>query len=235
MIKKGLVISDEKQDFGIALGPEVDYIFDHNLKAQNKRDDTEYRFWGGKGGIFLFDKAYIYGFCGAADAEYKFKVSGSDVTWHTETEIGWGGGATVIVYEKEIIVRDKAILRIGVDGKYRNSDLGVDKITINGLNINATDASVTEKSFKSDEWQIAVGLSCQFDRLVPYGGVKYSDIEGEAIASVSGTGYKADFAAEDKFGTFCGIDVLFGDSFSAYVEGRFVDETAISGGATIRF
>jgi len=236
MIKKGLVLGeDEKNGFGIALNPEVDYVFDKNMKYQDKRDDAQYAFYGANAGLVFTDKLFAYGIIGAADAEYKLDVGAKHVKWDTDTNIAWGAGATLILYEKEITVRDKAILRIGIDGKYRRSDLDLDKVTINDDSYDAGDSAITDKKFEQDDWQVSAGVSCQFDRVIPYAGVKYSDMDGEASVTVSGTEYKSDFSAEDNFGLFCGIDILFTDCFTANVEGRFIDETAITAGGTVRF
>jgi hypothetical protein len=53
--------------------------------------------------------------------------------------------------------------------------------------------------------------------------------------TAGGQGYKVDFENEDNFGIFTGADVIFNDVFSINCEGRFIDETAVTAGAKVRF
>lgn len=233
-LKKGLVFKDKESKFGFILGAEVDLNSDRNMKSQAK--DTEYFFYGGKAGVTIADKAFVYGLVGGAEADQKYKISGSQVEWDTKTDFAWGVGGTLVIYEKDVqYVDNKGVLRIGVDGKYRSSDLGVDKVKVNNDVYNSTDSALTEKKFNCDEWQVAVGVSYQFNTVSPYAGVKYSDADGKAKATVSGKAYEYDFDPKSNFGIFAGIDVLAFDSLSINAEGRFIDETAFSAGATLRF
>lgn len=233
ILKKGLIIKDEASKFGVAIEPEVDIVFDRNLEDQ--AGDTKYGFYGGKTGLIFGNRAVLYGICGAANAEQKFRISGREIEWETETDLVWGAGATLIIYEKEIDIREKGILTIGIDGRYRRSDLDTDKIIVDGTNYNLPDATISGTKFDSSEWQVALGVSYQMDKLIPYAGVKYSDIRGKAETTISATEYSRDFETEHKTGIFAGCDILITDSVSAYAEGRFIDETALSAGATIRF
>lgn len=233
-LKKGLIIKGEESQFGIVLGPEVDYNFNRDVKDQE--DDTEYKFLGSKAGVVLGDRAILYGICGLADAEWKLKVSSNEVKWETDSDLTWGVGGTLIIYAKEIIVREKGLLMIGIDGRWRRSELDVDTVILNGRTYPLSGPYVTSTKFKCDEWQVALELAYhQADNFIPYAGVKYSDMNGEASATIVGTKYDKDLGAEDKIGIFAGCDVLIADSISVYAEGRFVDETALSAGATIRF
>jgi len=233
-LKKGLIIKDENSKFGFILGAEVDLNSDRNMKHQAK--DTEYFFYGGKAGVTIADKAFVYGLVGGAEADQKYKISSDQVEWDTKTDLAWGVGGTAVIYEKDVQYADnKAILRVGIDGKYRSSDLGVDKVKVNDEIYNSTDARLTEKKYNCDEWQVALGVSYQFDTFSPYAGVKYSDASGSAKAMVSGQSYQYDFNPKSNFGIFAGLDVLAFDSLSVNLEGRFIDETAFSAGTTLRF
>jgi len=236
MVKKGLVTKGGHNQFSIMVTPEVDLTYDRNMKDQAK--DTEYSFYGSRAGVVFNNKAYIYGLFGAADAQHKYKISGEQVEWDTETGFAWGAGATLIIYEKEITFRDKGILRIGIDGRYRNSNLDIDKVTVgtdSTTSYDSSDSALTAKKFEFEEWQAALGISFQFDRLSPYVGVKYSDATGKVKATVSGTEYSYDPDPKSNIGFFGGLDILFSEYFSVNVEARVLDEKAFSGGSTIRF
>ncbi len=232
--KKGMITKDEKSQFGFVLGAEVDLNADHNMKDQAK--DTEYSFYGGRAGIVMADRACVYGLVGAAEAEQKYKISGKEVEWDTDADLSWGIGGTVVVYEKDVeYSTNKGVMRVGFDGKYRVSDLDVDKVKIDNAVYHSSDAAVTEQKFDCDEWQVAAGVSFQFNTVSPYAGVKYSDASGEAKATVSGKSYEYDFDPKSNFGIFAGVDILAFDCFTINAEGRFIDETAFSAGATLKF
>lgn len=81
------------------------------------------------------------------------------------------------------------------------------------------------------EWQIAPYIAKKIGNFIPYFGVKYSDMRGQYKDEDS----KIKFKADDNFGVFLGTDFKLGDKFSLNLEGRFIDETAMSVGATYRF
>jgi len=234
MLKKGLLTNDTETEFAFVIDPEIDLVFDRRLDDQAA--DTEYTFYGSKAGFLLWDKAYIYGIAGLADSEQKFTINGNSVAWDTDYGLAWGGGATLIVFEKPVEIREKAMLRIGIDGRYRHSELDVDNVILNGASFTpSAGSSLSSAGFDYNEWQGAIGVSVQFENLIPYAGVKYSEADGEAKATFTTTEYKEDIGADDNIGVFFGSDFVVSDSMSLYVEGRLIDETAFSGGGTIRF
>jgi len=237
ILKHGIFLGEKETEFAFAMDPEVDLVFDRRLDDQD--GDTEYSFYGSKAGIVLWNKAYIYGIAGVANAEQKFNINGNRLTWDTDHNFTWGAGATLVVYEKPVRIREQAMLRIGVDGRYRHSELDVDNVVLNGTSFvpaeGSSGSSLTSAGFDYNEWQAAVGVSVQFENLVPYAGVKYSEADGHAKATFTTAEYKEDFGADDNFGAFVGADFIVNDSITIYAEGRFIDETAFSGGGTIRF
>lgn len=232
-ILKGLMLKDEESQFGIAIGPEIDVIFDRSLEDQV--GDPRYQFLGAKAGLVVGEKAILYGIFGAGSAEYEFELLSNEVEWKTETGMVWGAGATFILYEKEIAVREKGMLRVGIDGRYRVSDLDLDKVVFGGVNYDPSDAALSGVTFDCKEWQVALEVAYQTGKITPYAGVKYSDIEGKAEATILGTEYSRNFEPRENVGVFAGADILITDSVSVYAEGRFFDESALSAGGTIRF
>lgn len=233
MLKSGLLTKEEESQFGFVIGPEFDFVNDRNIK--NQVGDTKVRFYGGKAGVVIADRAFVYGILGACQIEQEFTVLGSKVEWETETEFAWGVGTTVLLYETTIDLMGNGILRLGVDGKFRYSNPDVEEITIDGTVYKLSDAGVSNVNLELKEWQVALGISYQIDRFLPYIGVKYSDVDGEAKGTYSGTTYKENLKADDNIGIFVGTDILITDSMSVNVEGRFIDEQALTVGALIRF
>lgn len=75
-------------------------------------------------------------------------------------------------------------------------------------------------------------------RLSPYGGVKWSEVSGRLrLVTTAGKVSHPDNIKSDKnFGLVIGGDLVGpGDSFSVNVEGRFLDENAISTGVSLLF
>lgn len=234
LLKKGLIIKDEQSQYGVIAGAEVDLDWDRNLKNQD--EDTEYYFYGGKIGILLMDRFIPYTVLGAAEAKkQRFKVGSDKVEWKTDYDFVWAVGGTALIYSTQPGQLGEGVLSFGVDGRYRQSHLKIDAVELNGTNYDHDSASLTNSKYELEEWQIAGELAYQYKQIVPYFGVKYSDATGEAKATIAGTSYKNDFEGEDNVGIFVGGDIVINDCFTANVEGRFIDETALSIAGNLRF
>jgi hypothetical protein len=72
-----------------------------------------------------------------------------------------------------------------------------------------------------------LGVTKELDRFIPYVGVKYSDAKL--------TSGEPKEVADENVGVFVGTDFSITDSLVLNVEGRFVDETAVSFGVTYEF
>ena len=220
VLKKGVVMQDQQGEYGIIASYETDITYDRNLKNQNS--DTEFLFFGGKVGVLLMDRFIGYGVFGSGIANQVFTFSDLNVKWATEYDLVWGVGGTIMAYETKIEQMGNGILRVGLDGRYRQAHLDVE------------DANQSP-SYEFSEWQAALAVAYQIEQFIPYVGVKYSDAAGDATATLNGTAYKIDFENDDNVGIFVGGDYLIDDSVMINLEGRFIDESALSAGATIRF
>ncbi len=97
-----------------------------------------------------------------------------------------------------------------------------------------------EESFKGDvtfqEWQVAPYIAKKIGNFVPYLGVKYSDLKTKfKVTREDDETETWKIEADDNFGVFLGTDYKIGENWKLNLEGRFVDETAMSVGATYRF
>ncbi|MBU0633573.1 MAG: hypothetical protein KKA52_00750 [Candidatus Omnitrophica bacterium] len=208
--------------------------FSRKIKSGGDSGKIDANFYGGQVGLTFSDRFDFYAlFGGLSDAELKNSDLGSDVTFEFEDKLMWGLGLSAIIHEWE----DSGIQIFG-DGNYRQSrNISVDAIVIDGVRYTKdqfTPGSSIEA--KWDEWQVALGISKKFDYFIPYVGVKYSDIKTSAKATVSGTSYQSDAAkSKGKVGPFIGVSILPMKGVSIDLGGRFVDETAFSAKATIRF
>ncbi|NQT90069.1 MAG: hypothetical protein HQ558_02330 [Candidatus Omnitrophica bacterium] len=220
VLKKGLIIKDEQGQYGIIAESENDITFDRNLKDQ--ASDTQFMFFGGKLGVLFLDRFIAYGVLGGGQAQQTFQFGDLNIKWSSDYDIVWAVGGTAMVYEKQFKELWNGIMRLGFDGRYRQAHLDVD------------DPNQAPK-YEFDEWQVAFEVTYEIDNFIPYVGVKYSDATGDATATVNGNSYKIDFENNDKIGIFVGGDYVFQDVASINLEGRFIDETALTAGLTVRF
>jgi len=86
------------------------------------------------------------------------------------------------------------------------------------------------------EWHVASCVGYNIKNFLPYVGVRYSDVRLKTTIAAPGStfGGEIEFKADNHFGTFLGLVYKIGD-FSLNVEGRFVDETALSLGVMYQF
>ena len=234
VLKEGLVYKDSDSQFAFIIGTESDITFDRKLK--NRNDDSEMKFLGAKTGFLVADRFYLYTTLGAAEVEQEFNIGNNKVRWNSDTGLSWGIGGTWMIYETTD--RDdfgEGIFRFGLDARYRDLDLDIDEIVLNDAAHDESSANVTGVDYDADEWQIAFAVAYQWKKINPYVGIKYSDITGNTKATISGTKYTTEIAGDDKVGVFCGLGISLTDYSVFNIEGRFIDEEALSVGGTLRF
>ena len=235
LLKKGIVYEKGDTDFIVTASGEIDLTFDQNLK--HAADDTEYYFFGVKTGLLVADRFMPYAMLGGAAAnKQQFQIGSHKVRWDTDYDYAWGLGCTAMVFEKELSSFKQGILRIGIDGKYRQSFLDVNKVKLDdNTALKANDPNLIEAVYELKQWQTAVGISYQINQMVPYLGLKYSGSAGRASANISSGEFVNKFANKYNVGIFLGGDFVVNDSFTLNIEGRFIDETALSISGATRF
>jgi opacity protein-like surface antigen len=235
-LQKGIIYQDKDAQFAVVAGGEIDLIFDRKLKLVGSDYDvssikSKSNAYGGKVGILIMDRFMPYTVLGAAKHKIKVSDAGESVSLETKDDFIWAIGGTAMLYETKLEGMGNGTLRIGVDGRYRQFDTNIKKITVDGGTFKIDD----KVEYKSQEWQVALALSYQIEQIIPYVGVKYSDVRTELKEKVTGDAYKVKLKAKNNVGIFVGGDIAVNDSFTANIEGRFIDETALSLGATVRF
>lgn len=232
LLKRGLFSQGKRDLVGYFIATEYDFVADRNLVAQT--DDAELRLYGGRAGVILWDRVMAYGLAGTAQADQEYTFANNKVGWETDLDFAWGVGATLLLYEAPL--HDiGGVLNIGIDGKYRRFDLDVSEVTVNGVEYGSSNAGLTDTDFEMYEWQIAMGISYRAEKFVTYGGIKISDVGGNLSATIPGNTFYHTMDSADNFGLFIGAEYLIMDGFSLGVEGRFIDETAISTIAKARY
>lgn len=212
-------------------GISAGFLYDHVDKRELNKDSgkVDFDMMGGKIILSVMNTFDIYTMLGATqNTEYKASDSGSDYVFSLGDNFMWGFGASAIIHEWK-----DAEIQIFGDGNYREArNIDVDSATVDGAP--ATLAGTI--SAKWQEWQVALGISKKFQYFIPYLGVKYSDVRASAQATVSGDAYDSgSVSSEGKVGPFIGVSIIPAKWLSVDVNGRFVDETAVSVATTIKF
>jgi len=222
----------EGREIPLNVGAELDFVGDRDLDVSGEDVCVEDLGWyGAKISYILEDKVEPYVLLGVAQAEFSESYSGTDLVYETETDLALGLGVTVFLHEFDNGVR------LGADGKFRRVEPDLDKVMLGGIEYSPGVPGFSDFAAEYSEWQIALGISKEIGDFVPYGGIKYTDVETSLKATISGTTYQIDDANSDNvFGIFIGCDFLIPtEDLSISVEARFIDELAFSVAGNYRF
>ena len=179
-------------------------------------------------------------------------INNGDLDYDIDNVFVWGVGfkATYNLPKNWLIGIDARYLRHKND--YDASTLFVETVILGGVG-----SFMSYESYKgaltNDEWQVAPYIAKKIGNFTPYLGVKYSDLR---IKDKSQIGFKyiyANFAgairvidldsgsyvkkyrADHNVGPFIGLDYNIGKHWKLNIEGRFVDETAMSCNISYKF
>jgi hypothetical protein len=180
----------------------------------------------------ILDRLDVYGVLGSSRtcAEWRFlDIAGNVHNTQMETfhNFLWGVGARAILFEW-------GNCDLGLGGRYSSADYKPIWLTIDGVNV-----PVSGTHCRWREWQVNLDVSYHIDIFTPYAGVKYSNARtrigefGTAI-STSGSGSNH-FRNRVPVGLYIGCGLSTGKYFMLNVEGRLIDEEAVSISGDLRF
>lgn len=228
---KGEIFSYEHEPLQIEVsaGLEADFVTKRKLDELNAK--IEGNLYTAKLLFSSAEKFDLYVNLGhARDIEYKANILGSSVKFDLEDEFVWGTGISYVFTSQD------DPLQIGIDGNYRR----ITDMDYTGLCVDDATYSKSQLGGKVNakwrEWQVALIVGKKFDLFIPYVGVKYSDVKASAKAIVSGSTY--DLGSTDskhKVGVFAGCSIVPVEQLSIDIQGRFIDETAITAGVSYKF
>ncbi len=180
-----------------------------------------------KGSFGIFDFLDVYVKLGTAKSKGKMDWEFEGVTFESDKlKTKWGfayGGGLKGAYTF------KNGLLIGGDLQYLTHKRKADFTWTD----ETTGEEGTDKvKTTSQEWQVAPYVGMKFENFTPYVGVKYSDVRVK-IKDEEGDWLK--FKADDNVGVFGGISYEVIKNLKLNLEGRFIDETALSLGLTYKF
>lgn len=197
---------------------QADFVFDRD--GADSGESIESQSYAAQIGYEVSKQFTPYVLLGAFEGEYDYS---GVVAIESDMNFMWGAGISGVLWTSE------GGIEIGYDAKYRQAELDIDSVTILGSGITVPDSSVDYA-----DWQAAVLVSKNFNGIRPYAGVKYSDYELDNL-TLAGTAIDGSSEADDNLGVVAGLSIDIVDSLSADVEGRLLDEEALTASLTWRF
>lgn len=229
--KEGAILP--KSSLPDEMGLSAAFVYDYFDRDMKDGDTVNSSFVGGKITLTLLDRLDIYTTLGSMLGPEIKDTSDSSNKMELSDNFMWGVGGDAVIYEW-----GKNDLALFADGGYREATgIGLDSITLNGTAFSKSQLGGVSLDASYKEWQVALGASKYVsENIIVFAGGQYSD--AEIKGSVSGGGSTIGLDSEkskDKFGPFVGISFIPAKGISIDVTGRFVDETAVSATATVRF
>ena len=219
---------------------DVDWVFDKDLSGGSSVTSAE-----SEGQKYLLRLGYTI--ADRFEPYIKLGTSHLKSSWHQNNVLvkmrGEDGFAFGIGGRGLLFDIPEHRIRFSMDAQYLYTDPGVKSAHIEGA-----ERSVSASEFKVSEWQIAGIVSMEFIMngdtsnpatpysVIPYLGIAYADSKTDSKFTFAGTIYDIGSASsDDKFVFLTGCDITAPENISINIEGRWVGETAASGGCTLKF
>jgi len=207
---------------------EAETVLERKLASGNVANPTfNGTFYTGKFSLYVGNKLDVYGIVGLGDGKVK-KFPDENYIIESKMAALWGLGISYVLREFEFM---DGLLRIGVDAKYRQFEPDMDVVKYYREPISTRNQKLTFK-----EWQASLGFAYQYKKLIPYLGLKYSDVDSQIHFNNGSTTYSdKTVTSKNNFGLFYGLDIIVKDNVSFNIEGRSLDEEAANLGLNARF
>ncbi len=219
----------------IKAGYEWDGVFDRNLRVHEhrsrlKHEVKDYAAMGNFGSVTLGcnDRVEVYGLFGAEEADIHYRpYSDLRLKFKTRQCFAWTvGGRAILAYWGGT--------QLGIDAKYFQFNPHIHSLKVNGGAISPEGAF-----YHYREWQIGLGVSHRIKLVIPYAGLKYSDVRAKFhhLKALSWIFPEKHFTMKNKYpiGIVLGVGLSFDRAVNINCEARLYDETAITVSTDIRF
>ncbi len=234
LIQEGFLIpANSWIDFRV--GYEGDFVGDGRLQQIEEgsgRVDTFQQYTNAATfTLNILDRLDLFGVFGSSRvcADWRFDTGSTITRIEIETlyHFLWGAGARAIAFEWGKVC-------LGIGGRYAFASYKPSWLTTN-----ATPVSVSGTRLVWREWQVDLDLSYNIDLFTPYLGVKYSNAKAKLGAfptPVAANGSGSDhFENKTPVGIFIGCSISNSKYFMLNLEGRLVDEDAVTISGDLRF
>ncbi|MGB7978138.1 MAG: hypothetical protein WCF19_03130 [Chlamydiales bacterium] len=235
IIQQGLCIPSDSW-IAFRVGYEGDFVADGKMELTGPgsgRVDT-YEQWTNSG-TFTFnilDRLDVYGVFGASKTHADWRYQSADgwvnrIQFGTDNQFLWAAGSRAILYQWGHTF-------LGVGGRYSSCSGAPAWLKANGSH-----ASVAGSQFHWREWQINLDISYTIHLFTPYIGTKYSNARTRLVdfsvpVSANGGGNTA-FKNRTPVGLYLGCALSSGNYLMINLEGRLIDEEAVTVSADFRF
>lgn len=223
----------------VAVSVENNLIFDKDIELPHNLSSFEYETVNqtyGKISLGVLDYINLYtklgdSICGKIKQKYTDN-STTDIQLKDGFFWGIGGNGSCPFINN---------LSVGIDLQYNNWRCAVDEIEETG-----EIASDISGQVKNQEFQLALFIAREFDlvkdeiSVTPYVGGVYNYFKSKSDAikyKNSSTSYERswDSHGNDEWGVLVGTDIVSNDILVINIEGRFIEETAVTAGASWKF
>ncbi|MFH1848029.1 MAG: hypothetical protein ABH825_02280 [Candidatus Omnitrophota bacterium] len=241
---EGIFSLKQDKNSSIRGGLDFEFLLNRNLaaNASTNLELTSGRSYMARISYSLFDRIEPYFKLGIAQYDVKWTESGRDIEIESDEQYAWALGLKTLILNLE-----SPKMKLIADGFYRMAALEPSEGRVDGSLVSVDSA---KSVFTITEWQIALALATEIDigggprgeflgvsKMMPYIGAKYSDIGGRIRATISDAVYynPGIIESDNNYGCFVGCDFIGPNSVVLNVEGRFVDENAITVGLAAQF
>jgi hypothetical protein len=236
VIEKGL-FTQSADWLDVRMGYEGDFVADGRMNQYDQgtgRVDT-YEQWSNTGTftLNLVKRIDVYGVLGASKTKADWRFSNSNAGTinrakiETEDNLMWAVGSRAILYEWWNA-------SLGLGGRYSACSYQPNQLSVDGVM-----QSTSHSHFEWWQWQINMDLSYKISWFIPYVGAKYSQERAlltDFSVPISGSLSPSNsFKNRDYLGFYLGCTLSNGHYFMLNLEGRVIDEEAISLSCDFRF
>jgi hypothetical protein len=234
LLQKGMFLSSADW-LSLRSGYEGDFVSDARLKqyAQGQGRVDEYSQENNSGTVTLntVRRLDLYGVFGssATEANWRFNLNTAvhRIKMETHQSFLWAVGGRAILYEW-------SNLFLGVGGRYTRSEAPPRWLKFDGAKV-----SVAGTEVRWEDWQINLDFSYRIKLFTPYIGFKYAENRvhlGNFSVPIAADGSGSNsFKNRQPVGLYIGCGLTTGQYFMMNIEGRVIDEEAITISGEFRF
>ncbi len=224
----------------IKVGFDADWIFGRDLDGKGgvSNAESEGQKYLLRIGYTIADRVEPYIRLGTSHLKASWNQNGVQAKTTAENGFTFGIGGKALLFD----IPEHRI-RFSMDGQYLYTDPGIKSVHIDGA-----DRTISASEFKVREWQVAGIMSMEFlindssnnpatpYSLIPYLGLAYTDSKTGVKFTSNDVNYDlGDARSDNKFVFLTGCDIVAPENISLNIEGRWIGETAASGGCTLKF